>query len=351
MLDDVYERSLSGDITKEDALGLMECNPFELFDTANELRREIVGDEVTFVVNRLVEVTDRCMIGCHFCSFRNNIGFRLTTEQILESVGEAKRIEATELCLISGVMPYMTVDYYCDLFKAIKAKYDIMIHALSPMEVYYAAKVSNVTPYEALDAFKKAGLDTMTGASAEILVDSVRAKICPKKVSTKDWVDIIIDAHSLGIKTTSTIMYGTVETWEDRLEHMFLLRDIQRKTHGFTEFIPLTFMHENNRLSGRSIGASGMDDLKLHALARVIFGQDIPNIQVSWIKMGTKLSQAALCAGANDFGGTMMEDKISVAGGSSHGEYLSREDLIGLIKAIGRVPCERNTLYKRIRAT
>jgi len=349
MLSDIYERSLSGDITKEDARELVDGNPFEFFDTANELRKEIVGDEITFVVNRLVEVTDHCMIGCHFCSFRNHIGFKLTTEQILESVGKAKKIDATEICLISGVMPYMTVDYYCDLFKAIKAKYDIMIHALSPMEVYYAANASNVTPYEALDAFRKAGLDTMTGASAEILVDSVREKICPKKVSTKIWADIITDAHRLGVRTTSSIMYGTVETWEDRIEHMFILRDIQRKTRGFTEFIPLTFMHENNRLSNQSIGANGLDDIKLHALARVIFGRDIPNIQVSWIKMGTKLSQVALCAGANDFGGTMMEDKISVAGGSSHGEYLSREDLIGLITAIGRTPRERNTLYQDVK--
>ncbi|HTY91239.1 MAG TPA: 5-amino-6-(D-ribitylamino)uracil--L-tyrosine 4-hydroxyphenyl transferase CofH [Methanocella sp.] len=348
MLKNIYERSLAGEITKKDALELLKGNPFELFDTADGLRKAIVGDDITFVVNRLVEVTDRCMIGCDFCSFRNSIGFRLTTEEILQRVGEAKDIGATELCLISGVMPYMTVDYYCDLFKAIKAKYDIMLHALSPMEVYYAAKVSNVTPAEAMAAFRKAGLTTMTGASAEILVDTVREKICPRKVSTQQWVDIIKDAHRLGIKTTSTIMYGTLETWEDRIDHMFLLRDIQRETHGFTEFIPLTFMHENNRLSGRSIGASGMDDLRLHALARVIFGRDIPNIQVSWIKMGVKLSQAALCAGANDFGGTMIEDKISVAAGSGHGEYLSKGDFMRLIKAIDRIPRERTTLYERL---
>jgi len=348
MLKDIYERSLAGDIDKKTAMELVKGNPFELFDTANELRKTIVGDDITFVVNRLVEVTDHCMIGCNFCSFRNSIGFSLTTEEILQRIGEAKGIGATELCLISGVMPYMTVDYYCDLFRAIREKYDIMLHVLSPMEVYYAAEVSNVTPAEALAAFKEAGLTTMTGASAEILVDSVREKICPRKISTQQWVDIVKDAHRLGIKTTSTIMYGTLETWGDRIDHMFLLRDIQRETHGFTEFIPLTFMHENNRLSDRSVGASGMDDLRLHALARVIFGRDIPNIQVSWIKLGVKLSQAVLCAGANDFGGTMIEDKISVAGGSSHGEYLSKDDFDRLIRAIDRVPVERNTLYERI---
>lgn len=348
MLRNIYERSLAGDITKKDAMELLDGNPFELFDTADRLRREIAGDEVTYVVNRLVEVTDRCMIGCDFCSFRNNIGFKLTTGEILERVGEAKEIGATEVCLISGVMPYMTVEYYADLFRAIKDRYDIMIHALSPMEIHYAAKASGVTPAEALDTFRKAGLDTMTGASAEILVDAVREKICPRKVSTRQWVDIIKDAHRLGIKTTSTIMYGTLETWRDRIDHLFLIRDIQRETGGFTEFIPLTFMHENNRLSDLSIGASGMDDLKLHAIARIIFGRDIPNIQVSWIKMGTKLSQVALCSGANDFGGTMIEDKISIAAGSSHGEYLSKGEFIKLIEAIGRVPAERNTLYERL---
>jgi 5-amino-6-(D-ribitylamino)uracil---L-tyrosine 4-hydroxyphenyl transferase len=348
MLRNIYERSLAGDITKKDAMELLDGNPFELFDTADRLRREIAGDEVTYVVNRLVEVTDRCMIGCDFCSFRNNIGFKLTTGEILERVGEAKEIGATEVCLISGVMPYMTVEYYADLFKAIKDRYDIMIHALSPMEIHYAAKASGVTPAEAMDTFRKAGLNTMTGASAEILVDAVREKICPRKVSTRQWVEIIKDAHRLGIKTTSTIMYGTLETWQDRIDHLFLIRDIQRETGGFTEFIPLTFMHENNRLSDISIGASGMDDLKLHAIARIIFGRDIPNIQVSWIKMGTKLSQVALCAGANDFGGTMIEDKISIAAGSSHGEYLSKGEFIKLIEAIGRVPVERNTLYEHL---
>lgn len=350
MLSDIYERSLSGDITKEDARELVDGNPFELFDTANELRKAIVGDEVTFVVNRLVDITDRCIIGCAFCSFRNHIGYMMTPEQVLASVGEAKTIDATEVCLIAGVLPELNVEYYCSLFKAIKEKYNIRIHALSPAEVFHAAKYSGMSTFDALDAFRKAGLDTLTGASAEILVDSVREKICPRKVTTQQWVDIITEAHQLGIRTTSTIMYGTIETWEDRIEHMFILRDIQRKTHGFTEFIPLTFMHENNHLSDQSIGANGLDDLKLHALARVIFGRDIPNIQVSWIKMGTKLSQVALCAGANDFGGTMMEDKISVAGGSSHGEYLSREDLIGLIRAIGRIPRERNTLYQDVKS-
>ncbi len=348
MLKDIYKRSLAGQITKKDALELLNGNPFELFDTANELRKAISGEEVTFVVNRNIDITDRCIIGCAFCSFRNHIGYEMTAEEILKSIGEAKAVGATEVTIFSGIAPHIDVDYYVNLFKEIKSRYDIMIHGLSPMEVYHAAKASGVTTKEALEAFKKAGLDTMTGAAAEILVDSVRARICPRKVTTQQWVDIIEEAHGLGIRTTSTIMYGTIETWEDRIDHMFILRDIQRRTGGFTEFIPLTFMHENNRLSGESRGASGLDDLKLHALARIIFGKDIPNVQASWIKMGTRLAQVALCSGANDLGGTMMEDKISIAGGSSHGEHLPREEMFEVVKAIGRVPVERDTLYRRL---
>ncbi len=348
MLKNIYERSLAGKITKKDALELIDGNPFELFDTANELRREISGDDVTFVVNRNIDITARCIIGCAFCSFRNHIGYEMTTGQVLQSIKEAKDIGATEVTIFSGIVPHIDVGYYTALFREIKSHYDIMIHGLSPMEVYHAAKASGVTTREALEAFKSAGLDTMTGAAAEILVDSVREKICPRKIKTREWIDIIQEAHSLGIRTTSTILYGTIETWEDRVDHMLIIRDIQRRTRGFTEFIPLTFMHENNRLSGESRGSSGMDDLKLHALARVIFGKDIPNIQASWIKMGSRMAQAALCSGANDLGGTMMEDKISIAGGSSHGEHMAREDMSWVIKAIGRTPRERNTLYARL---
>jgi 5-amino-6-(D-ribitylamino)uracil---L-tyrosine 4-hydroxyphenyl transferase len=348
MISDIYECSLNGEISREDALALVKSSPFELFDTANQLRQEIVGDKVTFVANRNIDITDRCIIECGFCSFRDHIGYEMTTEEILESIRGAKEVGATEVCIFGGVLPHMTVEYYLDLLKSIKSNYDIHIHGLSPVEVYHAAKSSGMSTKEALSAFKNAGLDTMTGAAAEILVDSVREQICPNKVSTSQWADIIMEAHQLGIPTTSTIMYGTIETWEDRIDHLLILRDIQRQTGGFTEFVPLTFLNENNVLGNASKGANGMDDLKLHALARIVFGKDLPNIQASWIKMGTKMAQVVLCCGANDLGGTMMEDKISIAAGASHGEYLSREEMALIIKEIGRVPAERDTLYNLI---
>ncbi|AEG17210.1 5-amino-6-(D-ribitylamino)uracil--L-tyrosine 4-hydroxyphenyl transferase CofH [Methanobacterium paludis] len=347
-MEDIYTRSLNGEITKEDALKLVDSNPFELFDVADRLRREIVGDEVTFVANKAIDITDHCMIGCTFCSFRDHIGYEMTTDEILQSINEAKEVGATEICLFGGIMPHMTVDYYCDLISAIKSKFDICLHALSPVEIYQTAKSSEMTTIEALKALKKAGMDTMTGASAEILVDSVREKICPKKVSTEEWVNIIKEAHSLGIPTTSTIMYGSVETWEDRIDHMLILRDIQRETQGFTELVPMTFLNQNNELGQVSEGASGMEDLKMHALARVILGRDMPNIQVSWVKLGIRTSQIALCCGANDLGGTMMEDKISIAAGASYGEYMPREKMVETVEAIGRIPVERTTTYERV---
>ncbi|HTX60988.1 MAG TPA: 5-amino-6-(D-ribitylamino)uracil--L-tyrosine 4-hydroxyphenyl transferase CofH [Methanobacterium sp.] len=348
-MQDICRLSIQGDIDREDALKLVNSNPFQLFNLADRLRQEIVGDEVSFVVNRNVDITDNCMIKCNFCSFRDSIGYHMTTEEILDSIGEAVDIGASEVCLFGGVTPEMTVEYYCNLFADIKNEYSIDIHGLSPVEVYYAAQMSGVTTEEALKEFKKAGLDTMTGASAEILVDSVRAKICPNKISTEDWVKIIKEAHKTGLRSTSTIMYGTLETWEDRIDHLFILRDIQRETGGFTELVPLTFLNKNNLLGKEFSGSTGMDDLKIHAIARVIFGKDIPNIQASWIKLGTKLAQIALCCGANDLGGTMMEDKISIAAGSSHGEHLPREEMHKLITAIDRIPIERNTLYQTVK--
>jgi FO synthase subunit 2 len=347
-MDNTDERSLDGDITKKDALNLIESNPFELFNLADRLRRELVGDEVTFVANKAIDITDHCMIKCEFCSFRDHLGYEMSVEEILDSVEDSQTIGATEICLFGGVMPHMTVDYYSDIISAIKSKYDICLHALSPVEIYQTAKSSDMTTYEALEILRNAGMDTMTGASAEILVDSVRAKICPNKVSTAEWVKIIKEAHSLDIPTTSTIMYGSVETWEDRIDHLMILRDIQRETNGFTELVPLTFLGLNNKLGQKSVGASGMDDLKMHAISRVILGRDMPNIQVSWVKLGIRTSQIALSCGANDLGGTMMEDKISVAAGASYGEYLPRDRMIEIIKAIGRVPVERNTIYEWI---
>lgn len=348
VLKDIYTRSLAGEITIGDARRLLEGNPFELFDTADQLRKEIVGDTVTYIVNRNLNFTDICIGTCKFCSFRNNRGFRLTLDEILEKVGEAKQAGATEVCIQGGLTEDMYLDDYVNMIKAIKGKYDIHTHCFSPMEVYHMSQRTGVSVEESLKALKAAGLNSMPGTAAEILDDEIRAIICPGKLKTAEWVDVVSTAHKTGIPTTSTIMYGHIETWEHRLKHMFLLRDLQRKTRGLTEFVPLSFMFENNDLSQQSMGCSGLDDLRMYALARVIFGRDVPNIQASWVKLGVKLAQVALCCGANDVSGTLMEENISKSAGATAGEYMSPEALRAMIKAVGRTPRERTTLYKLV---
>jgi len=347
MLDNIFYKALDDEITPDVAKELIHSsNQFQLFDTADNLRKKINGDVVTFVVNKAIDITDKCMIGCKFCSFHNFENYWMTNEEILDSISQAKSAGATEICLFGGITKEMDINYYCYLIKEIKDKYDICLHALSPAEVFQTAKNSDITTYEALKQLKDAGMDTMTGASAEILVDSVREKICPNKLKTQEWVDVIKEAHELGIKTTSTMMYGTVESWEDRISHLFLLKEIQEETKGFTEFVPLTFLSENNELGKTCNGATAIEDLKLHAISRIILGKTIPNIQVSWVKLGYKMTQLALNCGANDIGGTMFEDKISIAAGSEFGGYFPTDKIKQIIADIGRIPQERNTKYE-----
>lgn len=349
MLENIYNKSLDDEITYEIALNLVNsANQFQLFDTADNLRKTIVGDKVTYVVNKAIDITDQCIIGCKFCSFRNHENYWMTNEQISDSILQAKSVGATEICLFGGITKEMDINYYCNLIKEIKDGYDIFLHALSPAEVFQTAKNSNISTYEALKQLKDAGMDTMTGASAEILVDSIRKQICPNKLTTTEWINIVKEAHMLGIPTTSTMMYGSIESWEDRIRHIFLIKEIQEETHGFTEFVPMTFLGENNELGKISNGATGIDDLKVHAISRIILGETIPNIQVSWVKLGVRMTQVALTCGANDIGGTMFEDKISTAAGGGFGGYLPVEKIQELILDIGRIPQERTTTYEFI---
>ena len=346
MLENIYNKSLDDEITYEIALNLVNsANQFQLFDTADNLRKTIVGDKVTYVVNKAIDITDQCIIGCKFCSFRNHENYWMTNEQISDSILQAKSVGATEICLFGGITKEMDINYYCNLIKEIKDGYDIFLHALSPAEVFQTAKNSNISTYEALKQLKDAGMDTMTGASAEILVDSIRKQICPNKLTTTEWIDIVKEAHMLGIPTTSTMMYGSIESWEDRIRHIFLIKEIQEETHGFTEFVPMTFLGENNELGKISNGATGIDDLKVHAISRIILGETIPNIQVSWVKMGFRFAQVSLTAGANDLGGTLGGDELSEASGAPDGVDASIETLGNMVRNLGRNPIERNSKY------
>ena len=352
--EDVIERAYQGKCTKEDASLLLEGNPFELFELANNLRASTVGDTVSYVVNRNIYITNKCVGNCGFCAYRTEKGYILSVEEILEKAGEARKAGAVEVCIQGGYIPEADVEFYLEIIESVKAEFpDLCIHALSPMEVNYAAGISGMSVEESLRRLKKCGLDSLTGTSAEILSDRVRKIICPGKINTQQWIDTITAAHKAGISTNSTIMYGHVETLEERLDHVFIIREIQKETGGFTELIPMAFLPYNNPVGEKMIASgtfstTGLEDLQLIAISRVILHTYVKNIQATWVKLGKKLAQVALQCGANDLGGTLMEDQISTASGGSNGEYVSPAEFEWMIKGAGRTPVQRDTLYRKI---
>lgn len=352
--DDLIERAYQGKNTKEDALLLLQAPPFELFRFADELRALAVGDEVTYVVNRNINFTSRCVGTCGFCAFRTNNGKVLSIEEIMEKVREAADAKATEVCIQGGLLPNVGLDFYLDIVESIKAEFPEMhIHSFSPMEVYHASRISGIPVKEALFRLKKSGLDTMPGTAAEILSDRVREIICPSKLRTAEWIDVVRQAHATGIPTTATMMYGHVETPEERIEHILTIREIQRETGSITEFVPLPFMPYNNPIGEKMIregryATPGTEDLKIYAISRILLHTHVENIQASWVKLGKKLAEFALHCGANDLGGTLMEESISKSAGANNGEIISAEELEWMIHGAGRIPKERNTLYRGV---
>ena len=353
--EDLIERAYQGKSTKEDALQLLEIPPLELFKFADELRDLAVGDTVTYIVNRNINFASRCVGTCGFCAFKDKNGYVLSLEEIMAKVIEAKQANATEVCIQGGLLPEVGLDFYLGIVEAIKAEFPEMhIHSFSPMEVYHAALISGITVKEALFRLRKSGLDTMPGTAAEILSDRVREIICPSKLKTWEWVDVVRQAHAAGIPTTATMMYGHIETPEERIEHMLIIREIQKETGGITEFVPLPFMPYNNPVVEKLIkegryATPGLEDLKTYAISRILLNGHVNNIQASWVKLGKKLAQFALYCGANDLGGTLMEESISKSAGASNGERISVEELEWMIHGAGRIPKERTTLYRGVR--
>lgn len=325
-----------------------------LVRVADEIRRRVVGDRITYVVNRNLNFTNVCIVGCAFCGFARGADapdayFHSTDTLVAKSV-EAVERGATEVCIQGGLPKDLDGYYYVQLLRAIKARLpDLHVHAYSPMEITYGVEKTRLPLREYLVMLKEAGLNSIPGTAAEILDDEVRRSLSPNKLKVRQWIEIIRTAHSLGIPTTSTMMYGHTELPEHWVKHLLLLRDIQKDTGGFTEFVPLGFIHSQTRLfqTGRArAGHSIREDLIVHALSRVLLNGYIPNIQVSWVKLGFQDSLACLEAGANDFGGTLMEESISKAAGASFGEFVSPGEFRALIRTIGRVPAERATSYK-----
>ena len=345
-------------MSKEEALDLFQARNrqvWEIAAAADEIREQRVGNAVTYVRNQNINVTNLCVNACGFCGFSKKPGddgiYYHDKSEIQKKASLAKMREVSEICTVSGLHPDFNAQSYCDVYRWIhEVAPGVHLHASNPMEVAYAAKKSHMSTHEVLTDMKTAGLGSMCGTAAEILVDSVRKKICSQKVSTDEWVRIIREAHALGIPTTATIMYGHCESDEDRVQHLAILREIQDETHGFTEFVPLSFIHMNTPLfrSGNArAGATGREDLLMVAIAR-LFLDNFKNIQVSWVKEGIKMAQLSLIAGANDLGGTMFEESISKGAGAINTDYLDPSEMQRVAEDIGRTLKRRTTLYEPV---
>lgn len=357
-IEEILEKTLKGKrINEREAIALMKSrvnNLAAISIVADKVREKKVGKTVTFIVNRNINFTNICVGSCKFCAFgrRNNDGseaYLLSIEDIVKKAKEAKNLGATEVCIQGGLNPTLDIDFYSSMLESIKKAIDIHIHAFSPMEVCYIAERSGLDVKETLMLLREKGLDSMPGTAAEILDDGVRQSICPEKLSTKDWVDTIKQAHKIGIPTTATMMYGHIEDAENQVIHLKILRDIQDETHGFTEFVPLSFVHFNSPLylsGGVKKGATGIEDLRVHAVSR-LFLDNFYNIQASWLKLGRKFAQLMLNSGANDLGGTLMEENISKAAGL-HTEMVDAKELGRIILEAERIPRQRDTLYNLI---
>ena len=361
---DTLNRALSEkEIDTNEALRLFQTDGFDFHlvgMVADELRKRRVGDVVTYVVNRNINFTNVCIKQCGFCAFsrdfREEEGYFLPIEEIVRRAKEAYELGATEVCIQAGLPPDMDGMLYENICRAIKEELpNIHIHGFSPEEVLYGSTRLKIPIKEYLQRLKEAGVNTLPGTAAEILDQDMRDKISPGRISVNDWVDVIKTAHNLGIKTTSTMMFGHIETPEDRVKHIAKLREIQKETGGFTEFVPLNFiaeeapMYKHHLHEGIRQGGSGKEVLLTHAIARIMLNNYINNIQMSWVKEGQKISQLLLLWGANDFGGTLINESISTSAGSQNGPLLKPKEIRHLVREMGRIPAERNTNYDIIK--
>ena len=357
----ILAAALAGeDISVDDACVLLDAKGVDYNSTltvADELRRKTVGDIVTYVVNRNINFTNVCIKGCGFCAFsrdfREEQGYFLPVEEIVRRSREAWEYGATEVCIQAGLPPQMEGDLYIRLCEAIKKELpDIHIHGFSPEEVLYGSIRSKVSIKEYLISLKNAGVGSLPGTSAEILDQALRDEISPGRITKDQWIEVITTAHELSIPTTSTIMFGHVETNKQVAEHIGLIRDLQKETGGFTEFVPLSFVNSEAPMFLKGLvpnvrtGPTGMDVMKVHAISRIMLNNWIPNIQASWVKEGDRISQLLLNAGVNDLGGTLINESISTSAGAQHGQLMKPSTFRDMIRDAGRIPAERHTTYK-----
>jgi len=347
-----------GVLRRDECLALANCEGDDLFGlvvAANELRQQLVGDVISYVITRNINFTNVCFVGCKFCAFsvgpRDETAYFLSLDDIGDKCREAEKRGATEVCIQGGLPHGLPPFYYRDILRAVKSATPKMhAHAFSPMEMIYGVELTGMPIREYLLMLKANGLDTLPGTAAEILDDGVRHVLSRNKLSTAQWREVIETAHACGIRSTSTMMYGHRETPQHWVDQLLLLREIQAHTGGFTEFVPLGFIHDHTLLFAQGLARSGgtlVEHMKVHALARILLAGVIHHIQVSWVKLGREISQLALLAGADDYGGTLFEENISRLAGATAGQYTSAKEFQERILELGRIPAQRNTLYTK----
>ena len=357
----ILEKALcGGEISVDEGIALFDTRGRELealLVAADRMRKRKVGDFVSFVIVRNINFTNVCYTGCRFCAFAKRKDDPeaefLSFAEIKRRTQEAWDRGATEVCVQGGLHPNIKGDHYRKIVEAIKDQVpDMHVHAFSPFEIQYGSRLLGVTPREFLLDLKEAGLDTIPGTAAEILDVEIRTRLTRNKLSTADWVTIIKTAHNLGIRSTATIMYGHIDEPKHWAAHIALIRDIQKETGGFTEFVPLGFVHYDAPifLDGEArTGPTSGENLRMHAVARLMLNGWIDNIQVSWVKMGPNAAQRLLHCGVNDLGGTLMNESISRAAGARYGQEVTPLEMTRIIRGAERIPVQRNTQYKIVR--
>jgi cyclic dehypoxanthinyl futalosine synthase len=346
-------------IDRNTALDLLKNSDLlEIGERADNIRKNRhSGGIVTFIVDRNINYTNVCINKCKFCAFYRDAespdAYLLSMDEIFKKIEETIALGGTQILLQGGIHPDLGIDYYIDLLKSIKSRYPINVHGFSPPEIYYLADKHHLTINETLTIMRQAGLDSIPGGGAEILSDRVREVLSPKKIKSSQWLNVMEEAHKIGMKTTATMMFGSVEEPEDIIEHLDSIRNLQDKTGGFTAFIPWSFQPGNTEIGlrftvhgSRFYGATAVDYLRVLALSR-IYLDNVENIQASWVTQGLKMAQVALRFGANDFGSTMIEENVVRAAGVSY--RVSKEDIIQAIKRAGFKAAQRDTYYNLIK--
>lgn len=352
-LQQAFDKAFEGKrLTKEKGLCLLKEGDLLLLGLAADSAMKRLHPErvATFVVDRNITYTNVCITRCRFCAFYKDENspesYLMPKGEILKKIGELISLGGTQIMLQGGLDPKLDLDYYIDLIKSIKSRFEIHLHSFSPPEVAHIARVSSLTIKDVLIKLKDAGLDSLPGGGAEILVDRVRREVSPSKITSQEWLGIMRTAHQIGMKTTATMVYGSIETYDERIEHLIKIRELQDETDGFSAFIPWSFQPNNTNL--RSVKpASGTEYLKMVAISRLML-DNVPNIQAGWVTEGQALAQLALSFGANDLGGILIEEVVVKSTGLVN--TITKDEAIRLIRDSGKAPAQRNTRYQILKS-